>query len=768
MEVKRIFFTALFIGMLSAVYADGILSPLQQARQLAKPHTIAYDRMLADGHTHLQVRNIADGGFLLMRGSEVLGYSDTGTFHEETAPDAMLDMLQALQQSKDMKAESASFSFLPAVQPLLGSIAWNQDSPYNDLCPLYDINTRCATGCVATAMAQVMRYHQWPLQGTGQHSYEPAILSGNTLSADFGATTYLWDAMLPNYQNATKPADGYTLEECRQAVAQLMLHCGIAVDMVYYSSSGAADYDVPPALVDYFGYDHSMAYRKREHYPTAEWLQLIHDELVAGRPVLAYGRATSGGHAYVFDGMDEQGFIHVNWGWGGMSNGYFNTSALTPASQGIGGSDGGFNYSQRIITGIRPAGEQECDYDVELTSTEGLTAGKQKIAKESDVTIRLSGKVKNHGWRDADFDYALLLLTSDGDTARIIPGPASQTLAKDATDYAPTFGTINFGTLAAGSYMLYPACRMKGGTGAWLRIRDNYIGYVNRLDLTVTDADITFRQPDYFQLKATDTEVPAVIYSGMPTLITTTISNEGDVEYHGEVKAQLRKGNTIVSTTSNYIIDLLPGSSTQLRFTDSFKADAGDYTLCLVDDDGSVISARMATMVKTVQATATVMATQPLTVDKALPHEMQATATIAIDGGIFGGLLYTYIYSEDGKTQMGCLFPEYIMLDEETSELQVVMTGTFENGIPGTSYQARLAVYDGSSYTFLSDVHATMEFLFDPDHANGIKDSNYQVTADKQSVYDLGGRRMVTNGYNRHPMPGIVIVDGKKTMILNR
>ena len=747
----------LFIGMLSATHADGILSPQQQA----KPYTVAYDRLLADGHTRLQVRNIADGGFLLMRGSEVLGFSDTGSFQEETAPPALLDMLEALRESESREAVSVSYQ--SAVQPLLGSIAWNQDSPYNDLCPLYDMNTRCVTGCVATAMAQVMRYHQWPLQGTGQHSYEPAVMSGNTLSADFGATTYLWDAMLPNYQTATMPAAGYTMEECRQAVAQLMLHCGIAVDMVYYSSSGAADYDVPPALIDYFGYDRSIAYRKREHYSTADWLQLIHEELVAGRPVLAYGRATSGGHAFVFDGMDEQGFVHVNWGWGGMSNGYFNISALTPPSQGIGGSDGGFNYSQRIITGIRPVREQACDYDVELTSTEGLTAGKQKIAQGSDVTIRLSGKVKNHGWRDADFDYALLLLSSNGDTVRIIPGPASQTLAKDATDYAPTFGTVNFGTLAAGKYMLYPACRMTGGTGPWLRIRDNYIGYVNRYELTVTEADITFHQPDYFKLKAIDTEVPATIYSGMPTLITTTISNEGDVEYHGEVKAQLRKGNSIVSTTSNYIIDLQPGASTKMRFTDSFKADEDDYTLCLVDDDGSVISARIATTVKTAPATATVIATSPLTIGKALPHEMQAKATVASDGGIFGGMLYTYIFSEDGKTQLGCLNPEYIMLDENTSELQVVMTGSMENGIPGSTYQARLAVYDGSSYAFLSDANATTTFVFDP--ASGIKDCILDAVSGEQAVYDLGGRQMSRVGSHGQPMHGIVIVDGKKIII---
>lgn len=751
MKAKRIFIIAILLGMLSVVYADGIPSPLVSSHGL-----VVYDRVAADGHTRLQVCNAADGGFVVTRGDQLIGYSPTGAFQPDSAPEAMLDMLDALLHIPS----SQSLTPFGGIEggPLLGSIAWNQDAPYNDLCPLYDMNTRCATGCVATAMAQLMRYHQWPVQGTGEHSYQPAILSGNTLSADFGATTYAWDAMLPNYQTATAPAAGYTMDECRQAVAQLMLHCGVAVDMVYYSSSGAADYDVPPALVSYFGYDRSIAYRKREHYSTADWLQIIHDELAAGRPVLAYGRATSGGHAYVFDGMDEQGFIHVNWGWGGMSNGYFNTSALTPASQGIGGSDGGFNYSQRIITGIRPASSVESDYDVELTSTEGLSPGKKTIAQGSDVTIRLTGKVKNHGWRDADFDYALLLLAANGDTACIIAGPTAQTLQKDATDYAPTFGTVNFGPLAPGSYTLYPACRMTGGTGPWLRVRDSYIGYVNRLDLTVTATDIAFHQPDYFQLKATDTEAPTTIYSGMPTLITTTIANYGDVEYHGEVKAQLRKGTSIVSSTSNYIIDLLPGASTQLRFTDSFTADAGDYTLCLVDDDGTVISTRLSVTVKAAPAVATVEAVEPLTIGKALPGQVQATATVGTDGGIFGGLLYTYIYSRDGKMQMGCLFPEYIMLDGINSQQQVVMTGTLENGVPGTTYQARLAVYDGSSYNFLTGDNATAEFVFDPDHAvDGIANPNHNTIKHTPAAHDLGGRPASTGR-------GIIIVDGRKTI----
>ena len=499
-----------------------------------------------------------------------------------------------------------------------------------------------------------------------------------------------------------------------------------------------------------------MAYRKREHYSTAEWLQIIRDEIVEGRPVLAYGRATSGGHAYVFDGIDEQGFIHVNWGWGGMSNGYFQTSALTPASQGIGGSDGGFNYSQRIITGIRPALGTPGDYTVELTSTEGLTVSKNKTAQNSDVTIRLPGKVINHGWRDSNFDYALLLLSEAGDTVKVIAGPADQTLAKDATAYAPSFGTVNLGTLPAGEYTLYPACRMTGGTGRWLRIHDNYIGYVNRLDITATESELSFRQPDYFQLKASDIVLPEQIYSGVPTLITATVKNEGDVEYHGEVKVQLRQGSSIVSTTSNYIVDLQPGQSTLLRFTDSFKASAGSYTLCLVDDDGAVISSRIETTVKPQPVMGSVTAVTQLSVGKAGYEQMETSVTVSAGDGFFAGLLYTFILTADSHKEVGCLFPQYILLNG--SQQRVTMTGTFENGQPGKTYQASLAVYDGTSYTFLTDEHSKTNFLFDPDHTySGIRSADSGTGSTPAPVFDLQGRRI---GSVRQQ--GLFIQNGKK------
>lgn len=738
--MKRTFVTLIISGTLSATFAASVPGSL-----LSRAHNVVLERQMKHGNATLQVLNADGGGFVVKAGRNVIGYSENGTFDKQTAAPAMLEWIENMTQ-EDANTQDAGFS-TDAVLPLLGDITWNQDSPYNDLCPQYEIGHTSPTGCVATAMAQLMYYHRWPIQGEGYHEYSPAILSGNTLSADYANTQYQWDAMLPSY-------DATSSTESRAAVAELMLHCGISVDMFYYTQSGAIDYDVPPALTTYFRYDHSMAYRKREHYSTHDWLHIINEELKAGRPVLAYGRASSGGHAYVFDGMDENGYIHVNWGWGGMSNGYFRTSDLTPASQGIGGSDGGFNYSQRIITGIRPRVEGEnTDYAVELTSTEGLTPSKWKVNQGQDFTIKLSGKITNHGWRDSDFDYAIILVDAEGNTLKTFEGPKSQHLDINATAYGPAFGTINLGTINEGEYRLYPVCRMTGGTGEWQRVRDNYTGYPNYLTLTATPTTITMTAPDYFNLKATDTQVPEVIYAGVPTLVTATVANVGDVEYHGEVKAQLRNSqNSIIATTTNYIIDLQPDMNTQMRFTDAYYAEPGNYTLMLVDDDGRVISAKIPVTVQTAPKMGTATSTKALTIDDMDRNNFAATATLKADEGIVAGLLYTYIYAKSGNALMGCLYPEYVYIDKD-GETTVTMRGSFENAQEGTAYRARLAILGTNGYvTFLEDEASECYFTYsDPSGVDEVT-----IEKEKPAMYDLKGMRV--NGNYR----GIVIVGGKK------
>ncbi len=306
--------------------------------------------------------NIGSGqGFVIVSGDDkaipVLGYSDKGEFDWETAPDNLLAWMKLNEiyvercREKAGDAQPLMRAGTPVQTPLLAQIKWGQGEPYNNLCPTY---TEAGSvkhyyvGCVATAATQIMQYYKYPTQGTGSKSY---VSNGQTLTADFGNTTYDWANMLDSYQNIT------ATEAQKNAIATLSAHFGIAVEMEYMKDgSGAMSSLVPTALKDYYGYDAATTLRKRDFYSTDEWMAIIKAEIDARRPV--YYAATSedlrGGHAFVCDGYDSEGYVHINWGWYGNHDGYFLINHLEPSQLGEGGGSGSYNLDQEIITGIQP------------------------------------------------------------------------------------------------------------------------------------------------------------------------------------------------------------------------------------------------------------------------------------------------------------------------------------------------------------------------------------------------------------------------------
>ena len=311
-------------------------------------------------------------GFVIVSGDDnaepVLGYSDRGELDLDNMPANMVEWLRLneLYVENCAKRESSAVGTsrtgngTVVVEPLLDDIMWGQDFPFNEMCPTYysgGQNLHYYVGCVATAATQIMRYYRYPQQGTGSKSY---VFKGQTLSADFGNTTYDWDNMLAFY-----PSNGVSQEQI-DAAATLAYHFGVSVEMEYAENgSGALSMLVPHALKTYFGYDKATTMRRRNFYSATEWLELIKHELDNNRPV--YYGATSdsglGGHAFVCDGYDSEGYVHINWGWYGMSNGYFLVNHLNPDDLGEGGGTGGYNTDQEIITGIQPSTGGTTDFD---------------------------------------------------------------------------------------------------------------------------------------------------------------------------------------------------------------------------------------------------------------------------------------------------------------------------------------------------------------------------------------------------------------------
>lgn len=304
-----------------------------------------------------------NAGFVIVSGDDqaaesILGYCDSGTFDYDKMPpnmrewlDGYAQQLQALQAVA--KISPNRISAHPKVPQLMTS-QWSQGSPYNDECPMYFTLGRSVTGCVATAYAQIMYYHRSKMV-TETQADMPAYYT-STSHATYGqlhvdgiakGAPIDWDAMTDTYGSSSSARS-------KKAVAQLMHYCGVAVYMDYTNgASGAYSSQVDDALRQYFGFGNSVRFVSSMSSDEA-WDELIYKEVSEGRPVYISGANSEAGHAFVCDGYDGQRRYHINWGWGGTSDGYYYLSNLTPGEQGIGGSGDGYNAYREVIVGIEP------------------------------------------------------------------------------------------------------------------------------------------------------------------------------------------------------------------------------------------------------------------------------------------------------------------------------------------------------------------------------------------------------------------------------
>lgn len=319
----------------------------------------------------------------------ILGYSFENTFVADDMPDNMRWWLQQysdeiqwgiengirsdkstadewkkLQEGKGSKDTPAVI-----VGPLIAT-RWGQDAPYNNLCPYNEsAGKRAVTGCVATAMAQVMKYWNYPEQGVGSNTYTPADHPEyGEQSANFGETTYDWANMTNTYGSSSTQAQ-------KDAVATLMYHCGVSVNMDYdYSQantnhvgSGAPTAMVPESLKTYFKYSPSATYKYKDDFTNDQWIALLQSELDEHRPVLYAGRyeynvnneTKTGGHAFVCDGYRSDGKFHFNWGWDGSRDDYFAIGALNPGGGNTGSGHGTYNLNNGAAFWVEPISSLE-------------------------------------------------------------------------------------------------------------------------------------------------------------------------------------------------------------------------------------------------------------------------------------------------------------------------------------------------------------------------------------------------------------------------
>lgn len=308
--------------------------------------------------------NTGGPGFVIVAGDDVampvLGYSFEHEFSKDNLPANLKAWLEYMRDEVNearrsgAKAESVvtrAWSQVEVGTPVveLETAKWNQMEPYNLLCPIVG-GESTYTGCTATAVAIVMRYHQWPEKGVGTlPGYK--ILRGEVLPELPLGHTYDWKNMPLEY-----PYMGYSQEEAN-AVAVLMRDCGWMIFSDYgpvgSSGTSASTFYIPAGLTTYMGYDKRVRTISRNGYTTSEWNSLMQGELESNRPVIYSGFNDNAGHAFVLDGYTDQNYYRVNWGWGGYCDGYFLLTVLDPEGQGAGGSEGGYNMYQDAVIGIQ-------------------------------------------------------------------------------------------------------------------------------------------------------------------------------------------------------------------------------------------------------------------------------------------------------------------------------------------------------------------------------------------------------------------------------
>ena len=550
--------------------------------------------------------NANSKGFTIVSGDdrlpEIVGYSSQGSYDENNLPEGFISFMkayqnlynkvnlgdaEALKNLAEIKAwrnkKNASAASTSVVAPLLGNIEWDQTSPYNNMCPKYDSVHVAATGCVATAMAQVMAYYKYPKQLKADipgyvNRWNGIPMEIPTITREEGI--YDWDNMLPKYNK-----EANATQQQKDAVAKLMYHCGAAVRMSYGPESGAAVSS--SKLAKYFGYDADlMMDLSRSSFTLDKWMQIIDTELAAGRPVLYGGQSSDNGHQFICDGKDENGLYHINWGWSGNQNAYFDLSILNPEKGGTGSGSAadGFNRYCTMTIGIAPDNGvvdaplaqipsisvlYDADYVVITKGTRKSKSDKFEFTQQVTFVNQVKQAFKGFlglGILQKDGSYKLVsdkkYVSFDGKREDGMMSSLDPKL------------TVNE-AFEVGKTPVYAICSTDGKT--WEKA--DYMNGNAPLVVKATDYELSLASALNAQLKLESEELK----TGAKSTFQVTLSNDCDFEYQGIVNVF---SDMIAEKPSALVTDIfvsVPAHGTITRSFELLPKKAGDLYLWLDD-----------------------------------------------------------------------------------------------------------------------------------------------------------------------------------------
>lgn len=525
------------------------------------------------------------------------------------------------------------------ISPLL-TTKWDQSAPYNNMCPEQN-GVRCVSGCVATAMAQVIYYHRVPAgNGIGTASYQ---WNDQTLTFDFANNSFDWENMLDVYTSSATQTQ-------QDAVAKLMYACGVSVSMGYNAyGSGAYSEDIPMAMIEYFGFDKNVHMEERMFYTAQGWNDFIYSQLTDYGPVMLSGTNTSIGHMFVCDGYSSDGFFHINWGWSGVSDGYFKLSALDPDSQGIGGSTSGYNANLCAVANVK-APVNGSSYFVEVTCSNKFYP--EVTSTTLGQNFNVNGEFYNTGTADMVCSLGYILENTVTSQTTIIPQYSNVTLKVGYGSEQLTFNIPT--TTAEGVYKLYPAWKIEGSE--WKKMRVNSI-YMDHFTLSITGSNVNFAVGDGAQISVLDFELPMPLIYGYEANLECNIQNISEHDYYGPIFAVVLTPNTYDAVGSGLFntVEINAGQNktctykSHLMSVDGGSMPPGEYDLLFADQNGYVISNNV-TRVEVVEVPETMGSLSVSSIEfvgdsnNADKNNLEFEATITSTGGAFIGQLRLWIF----------------------------------------------------------------------------------------------------------------------------
>lgn len=727
-------------------------------------------------------------GFVIVSGDdrtqEILGYAEHGNLDDETMPENMrwwlenlARQIEALDSSLRPATKNATRSSMRPITPLIKT-EWGQGSPYNHMCPdgnnidyddgRYTPSKRCVTGCVATAMAQVMYYWQWPNSCNGIGSYDMGYWDnkGTDDNPDLQfvkvcevhslpATTFNWELMKTKYKSGEYGEDA-------DAVANLMRYCGQAVSM-QYGTEESSSYLAPSIMGDYFNYSKNIRELSRDNYTTSQWESLVYNELIEGRPVLYAGfTSQQSGHTFIVDGYRSDGLFHMNWGWD--SKGSYSVLSVCDYENehGIVGSQNrnAYQFKQRALFGVKPGEEGEIlrpvlysyfedfntvdytrtstDVDFKKVKISAFVSGQYNMDPQSAIDVQI-------GWGLYQNDQLVSCITSER-----LNLPAEKNL------YFENKQEVSFGAnQKEGKYLLCQVYRFSDDED-WMRCEDHGI---YSLVAEVSSTMLTIRKQQ-MSFKVNNIKIPEQIQVGKSCEVILNITNTGELPTVTLNMWTQKSGTSDWEKVAEEKVFINPNATDDVRICVRF-IEAGHVAMKITDTSDNQLTLENITI-----------APSDIVIPAFCTYEGDEVCAFFEAPASWNNTIHCWAWTNDdnftGGSWPGVSCEMVGTADNGNKVWKWTWNGWKQNGTATT--QPEMIIFNNNPQPQTNDMVFTLHGYYNEEGFLGevttdIRNIPATIGFDDGKVYSLDGRLLRTDGSTNNITKGVYIINGKKKVV---